>query len=330
MEAQRKLGYYPCPPEIAERIGRLLEWPAEGLATVFDPCCGCGVAVDAFSRYARERQTWGIELARERSEQATVRLDEVMNAAFEQCKVGRSAFSACWLNPPYDDELGGGRRTELAFLQDVTPTLRVGGVVVLLASARGMGNHELRAFLASHYEDVELFSFPETGASGYTATHVMTAIGRRRKEPIPDIGTIPSEPIVLPEDLRPLWKVPAGRAPKRWEAWGLTDEELCQRADRSPLWAEHAASGAVEVGKPLLPLKLGHLPLVLASGRLNGLIGDHLARATVSKQWHTVESKEVEARDGGTKVVDTQRQRVRLSIRVLAKRNGNAGIFEFA
>lgn len=331
---QMKMGYYPADPELAAQIGRMLVWPEGKRATVLDPSCGCGEALEAFvpppwREDEGRRALYGVELARNRAESAKTRLgdDHVLYGGFEQCRISDNCFSACWCNPPYDDELGGGKRTELEFLQRVTPLLVDGGILVLFCSYKA-NTPRLGEFLRAHYDTVKGWKHPPTDRPGYSYLEVHIIIGRKRKQAVlaDEKGSIPVEE--WPADPPQGWwlPVPPGRHPRMWDRCGCTDEELAEMADASPLFRADPRA-VLHLGAPLLPLKLGHIPMVLASGRLNGVIGDHVARAKITKTWVTIKSAESE---DGRKVYDTQRQKVSLTIRCLAKREGKAGVFDFA
>lgn len=313
---QKKLGYYPACPDLARKLGAMMRWPADKRVTVIDPTCGCGEALAAFAPPGAE--LWGVELSQNRSEAAASLLgaDRVLWCGFDQCSISHDAFSAMWLNPPYDDELGGGKRTELSFLQRATPLLVEGGVLVFFMSARAFSNR-VHDYLVSHYDQLWCFEHPPTDRAGYATLDVAIFVGVKRGQEIPPPpGRIPPGNWDQP----PSWVVPAGRAIRSFRKFALPDEELLQLVAKSGVWRQGEVRD-VRVGRPLLPLKLAHLPLVLASGRLNGHMGDHVARATVRKAWKEV-SRSVS--DDGKKEYSTQREQAFLSMRCLIREDGRA------
>jgi type I restriction-modification system DNA methylase subunit len=44
LEAKIKMGYYPTPLSVVERVRSFLKFPEEN-ANLFDPCCGEGLAL---------------------------------------------------------------------------------------------------------------------------------------------------------------------------------------------------------------------------------------------------------------------------------------------
>lgn len=339
-----RLGYYPADPELVKRISGFLKWPADKPAILLDPCCGQGEALAHFgpAPMGHPQSTheahmehprifrYAIELATSRHAVAAERLgaENVLYGGFEHAQISERCFSAMWLNPPYDDELGGGMRTELRFLQKATHLLAEGGVVVFLFSYRAL-NDRMCKFLHSYYDEIRMFDHPVTDRSGYADVQVKIVIAKRRRmetSPPADYW-LKCEPFPEVEADPPAWTVPPGRVPVRWFMGGFTDEQLCDLADRSSLWQQNVRNGPVNIGQPLLPPKLGHIPMILASGRLNGCIHDHYARARIDKYFVTIERKVDEK--GDATGVEVQRQKLRLSIKCLAKRDGRVTIVSF-
>ena len=323
---QMKMGYYPADPELAQRLGRLLTWP-EKPVHMLDPSCGKGEALCNFGPASAVR--YGVELDHNRYLAAcdAIGADRVLYAGFEQCGISPRSFGACWLNPPYDDEIGGGKRTELEFLSRVTPLLVEGGIVVFFFSHLAWRNDRMKSYIAGQYENVRLYRHPPTERNGYADTTVYILIGQRRRKEVgcpdrPELEDLPAE------GMAPLWTVPTGYVPSRWVRCGLTDAEIAQLADRSALWQQEA-SGPIALGRPLLPPKLGHIPMILASGRVNGLIHDHVARAKVSKHFKVVDTKVSTDAKGNETKYEVQKETVKLSIRCLVKRDGRVSVRTF-
>lgn len=96
------MGYYPTPPDVAERIGSFLRYP-EGNVNLLDPCCGEGLALSTLADGAHAT-TYGIELDGHRAELAKQNLDHVLKCSYEDTRISNNAFSCLFLNPPYDWE----------------------------------------------------------------------------------------------------------------------------------------------------------------------------------------------------------------------------------
>ena len=161
LAAQAKGGYYPTPERVVDLIADLIHTPTgyyyrerESLR-ILDPCCGAGDAlqrlVEGLSRpNALSMETYGIELHRDRAEEAEERLDHVLAADLFATSIANGAFGLLFLNPPYDYD-SEDKRTEHAFLTQTTRYLADDGLLVFIVpttAPRGLGPvplHPLRA-----------------------------------------------------------------------------------------------------------------------------------------------------------------------------------------
>jgi hypothetical protein len=89
----------------------------------------------------------------------------------------------------------------------------------------------------------------------------------------------------------------------------LDPEEIARDVAASPLWErlpELLLPEGRRVGlrRPLLPLKLAHLALVIAAGAVDGAMGDHYLEGTTRKVVDRVEEDEG---DGRVRVIEVER-----------------------
>ena len=77
LEARVKMGYYPTPLPVVDRIRTFLSYPA-GNASLLDPCCGEGTALRRLAE-GTGAATYGIEPDDYRAEQAGGALDHVLH-----------------------------------------------------------------------------------------------------------------------------------------------------------------------------------------------------------------------------------------------------------
>ena len=330
LAGQMRAGFYPIDPAVARAIGERMHWPEEG--AFLDPCCGHGEALRSFVPEFPGYSLYGVELSMGRAEKAKEVLNHVLCTGFEHVRITPESISAAWVNPPFDDELGGGDRVELKFLRQATRLLVPGGIMVLVAKADSW-NPQARSgktmtYLNSYYESVRAFWHPESKLPGYSYTSTAIYIGKKRRIPIETTETLTIHK--WNSEMWLDWTIPRSTGPKEWKACGFTDEQLCAMADASPLLHRKSSGGPVDIGRPPLPLKLGHIPMVLASGRFNGVIDDHVARAKISKRWREREVKKSVDKDGEEKEVSVQREEVAMSIKVLYKHQGVAAIKSFS
>ena len=86
LAAQAKGGFYPTPPRVVDLIAGLIRVPAgyyhrnRESVRILDPCCGAGEAVAQLAQRlggtnSLPIETYGVELHRDRAEEAGGRLD---------------------------------------------------------------------------------------------------------------------------------------------------------------------------------------------------------------------------------------------------------------
>ncbi len=138
--AQMKLGYYPAPLEAVAMAAERIRAP-QGRFTLLDPCAGEGQAVAHLGRLigCAPSSIHVIELEENRAEGLAKTLGAEGGKVLAAASVfgvgdSRGAFSLNWLNSPFDAAIAGGR-TEVRWLQQVTPWLAPGGVVALVCPA---------------------------------------------------------------------------------------------------------------------------------------------------------------------------------------------------
>src|SRR6516164_9768732 len=130
-------GFYGCAPEVVEMIGRLIQYQD---GAILDPCAGEGEALDVLARTlgVPRDKVYAIELERDRCAATKARLEgaHVMDAcSFFDARVNAGSFSLIWTNPPFDDNVHGGR-AEVDFLMRATGLLVAGGVICLVVPER--------------------------------------------------------------------------------------------------------------------------------------------------------------------------------------------------
>ena len=102
----------------------------------------------------------------------------------------------------------------------------------------------------------------------------------------------------------------------------IDEDELERELQESPLWTrlrEYSDRNGNGAGRPPLPLHSGHLGLLLASGYLDGVVGEredrHVVRGKVEKITHREEEY-----DGDT-LIERETESYRVSVKLL-KRDG--------
>ena len=80
-------------------------------------------------------ETYGVELHRDRAEEAEKRLGHALASDLFATSIANGAFGLLLLNPPYDHD-SEDKRTEHAFLTQTTRYLAEGGLLVFIVPAR--------------------------------------------------------------------------------------------------------------------------------------------------------------------------------------------------
>lgn len=163
-EARIKLGYYPTPLTVVERVRSFLSFPERNV-NILDPCCGEGRALKNLVEGA-STTTYGIELDDYRAERAKAMLDNVLKGSYEDARVTNNAFSCLFLNPPYDWESGGmpeegsGDRKEKTFLRGTVKYIQPNDVLVYIVPQKRVSN-DIANLLPYRFDDFNYYRFPD-------------------------------------------------------------------------------------------------------------------------------------------------------------------------
>ncbi len=94
-----KLGYYPTDLEHINWIVQGIEFLYGVTTNLFDPCCGCGLALRTLAQ-GNNCFTYGVELDRHRAEESLTRLHRVGFGSYFHSRISHDAFHVMLLNPP--------------------------------------------------------------------------------------------------------------------------------------------------------------------------------------------------------------------------------------
>ena len=329
LAAQAKLGFYPAAPEaITAILAHLKCQPSNpekkyDAISVLDPCAGEGAAIRQISDSLGVPETGVYTVELDPNRAASIReLIPTGNhcgpATFlaHGCQITGLSFGLVYANPPFDDELGGGRREELAFVEEATRKLAVKGVLVLVCPLKAIaGNRRFVEFVDSCYDDVCVYKFPDE----HRRYNEIVVFGKKRKELLPaddlysegklhqmqfswsgytDIKNLPflgreqpakwyhGRPLDREESVR-VWEIPRCWKPSVFKKNAHTDEELSKEIELSPLNRLLEEVVIPPPPAPPLPLGKGHVGLVLADGMLDGFVNDpyggHVVRGSSYK-----------------------------------------------
>ncbi len=287
LAGQLKGGFYPTPPRVVDYVRKLLApYPTWGRANrgnvmrLLDPCCGPGDALrqlaDSMGRSVPV-ETYGVELHAERAQQAAEQLDHVLSSDLFRCSIANRTFNLLWLNPPYDHDKED-KRVEHAFLTHCSRYLEPQGVLVFIIPRAQIARSA--RFLTTNYGEVQAWAFPEPEVELFDQVVVL---GERKEHPSPDaramnalLGGI-DDLSPLRSDLRPAYDVrhsPPGAAmfTTRVIDFGKAVAEARARG----LWTQDEITDAFwppadQTARPLMPLRKGHLAMLVAAGFLDNL-----------------------------------------------------------
>jgi hypothetical protein len=281
------MGYYPTPASLLDAIASYLSADSAGPCRVLDPCCGEGEALAHIAAKLNATETWGAELSPQRAQIAARVLTKVHGCAWQSCRVGRGSVSLLMLNPPYDDDPPTHTRLEQQFLEDSLPALCVGGVLIYIIPQRQLGNLSIARRLASYLEHITVVRFPDGEFEAFEQVVVFGIKRRSYTAPAQDgidritqLATMPSMQLpILQTQVQSVYVVLLapqhdldGRTPMfrrlHWEPEDLINAAQAQgvRA-RSRAWRDALASVDAEVVvHPAMPLKKGHIAMLMAAG----------------------------------------------------------------
>jgi hypothetical protein len=326
LAAQAKGGFYACPPEAVAMAASLMT-PSESFA-LLDPCAGKGAAIAQLAQ-TLGGQPHAIELDEGRAELLKAALPEgrvLAPASFLGCSISQNSFSLAWVNPPFDDEIGGGQRVELTFLMRATHLLKTGGVMALVCPERISDTYSIQQYMLQWCTDISRVPFPEPR----TYDEVIV-IGKKRRQPV-DAGKLDWDAECRHTVEPGFYAIPPSAGPKQFSKTDFTDLELARALATSPLRRRLEPPAEIPLSEPPLPLANGHIALLLASGKLDGLVcpdkePPHVVRGTARKQQYLASQEEDEKPDGAIVTKTTYSEKILLTIRALGK-DGSIKTFE--
>ena len=191
LAAQAKGGFYPTPERVVDLLAELIHTPTgyyhrdRETLRILDPCCGAGEALAQLAERmdapnAIPIETYGVELHRDRAEEAEERLDHALASDLFATSIANGAFGLLLLNPPYDYD-SEDKRTEHAFLTQTTRYLAEGGLLVFIVPRQRLAVSA--RYLSTHYGRMRCWAFPHPEREVFDQVVLM---GYRKADPVPD------------------------------------------------------------------------------------------------------------------------------------------------
>lgn len=289
-----KAGFYPTPCEVVDLIAEYIRRPMfpEGIR-LLDPCCGEGEALRALAARMGVKETYGVELDLERAKRAKAGLKRVISGSFESMRSVWRGFSLLFLNPPYDHD-EESKRLEYKFLVKLTPYLQTGGLLIYLIVKKHL-NKETARYLASHFEDIEVRRFPDPHFERFSQ---IVIFARKREgafrspESERALNRIASsDPSGISELLKPdypVYELPSGSQNFVFYSEAVHPEETLMEVSAKGLYQDGRVTDALfPVSrariKPLMPLRKGHLAMLISAGYLNNALLEYRGRKLLIK-----------------------------------------------
>ena len=327
LSAQAKGGFYPTPPNVVDLIAGLVHVPSSyygcrETVRILDPCCGAGEALARFAERlggpgAVPVETFGVELHTERAEQARERLDRTLAVDLFSTSIANGAFGVLLLNPPYDHD-GETKRVEHRFLVHTTRYLAEGGLLIFIVARKRLAVSA--RYLASHYRRIRCWAFPEPEREAFDQ---VVLIGYRKAEPHSDPHSeeqirewADGESETLAACRYPIYTAATTPAGDILFATRTVDPvAAAAEARRSGLWASPEINDSLWPAgdlrtRPLMPLRKGHMAMLVAAGFLDNLCLESeeqriLVKGRTSKEFVLVEATEDK---------ETYRERLRTTV----------------
>jgi len=320
-----KMGYYPTPLSVIERIKTFIACPENQHINALDPCCGEGLALKKLAE-GFDCQTYGIELDGHRAEKAKKNLNHVLWCSYTETRISNGCFSILFLNPPYDEEtLNDGittssERKEKVFLKDTITYLQPGGLLVYIIPQPRLGS-SIAKILSYRFEQFRIYRFH---GEEYHAFKQIVVFGVKKSKPGIDesnrMALTKLRDSDLPEILlchEPCYSLPQAGNIGRFRSTVINVEELEHEAQASPLWSrleELARGDVMRKERPPLPLHEGHIALMLATGSLDGVVGEGDDRHVVKGRVQKVVTKHQEQHENGYQEREVDRYQVSVKI----------------
>jgi predicted RNA methylase len=335
LASQAGAGFFPTPPRVVEALCHHLVAHAVGtkqVVRVLDPCAGTGEPLAEVAR-TLSAESYGIEINHERAERCRTVLDHVLATSAFTVRLANGAFSFVWLNPPYDAD-DEKRRLEHAFLTGLSRALCPGGILVFLIP---QGRLAVSArYLAAHFTGFRVYRFPDPEYAAFgqlvllaikKETAALDLAAQRRlaawsEADLPVLSDTPDgPPLVVPA-------LPAGEVlfvPLAFDPTLAAGEARRRGVWVQPAFAEQISPPNERPVRPLMPLRRGHLALLIAAGLLNNVVLRQDGRCVLVKGRTRKDLVQVESDDDETEI---QREVLRTSIVVLDLDSGGIEVVD--
>ena len=298
-----KMGYYPTDIAHVKMMKKALRFP-ENKVNLFDPCCGCGLALEALA-LGTDSVTYGTEIDEARGKEAETRLSRVGFGSFFFSRISSEAFHVLFLNPPYLNVIGEGgvkARSEKRFLVESMHHLMPDGVLIYIVPYYRL-TYDICRVLCDNFRDISVFRFLD---SEFSKFRQIVVFGIKKKK---EDGSAEAEKLsrfaMLPEKIpvidtlgTEVYTVPGiEKKVEVFKGANFNLGELKRQLAKSKsinMFFEKSKIDAMEK-RPLLPLNIGQVGLIGGSGLINGYVDcdtPHVIKGRIIKEVKRRENEE--------------------------------------
>lgn len=339
-------GFFKTPTHLLPRIAHILQPTHEASLrsyeniSLMDPCAGEGEAIITLAKAWTNTPAviYACEMEKTRFETLENNLKEYSESYHNSCLHGDAfrvlikkdhseGVSVLYLNPPYDTDKVWGR-LEHKFLERFTSSLTENGVLLFVVPYYAL--EVSAAYLATHYENLSCYKFPEEDFQVYKQ---VVLVGRKlaTTEDLSLNKQVESQVLqwargsdYLMQELPTIVSRPAYTIPtvSSWRgglaSWEIQDIDYTSLVSKSQPWTHTPARGVCQLIKNVLPEgsveesllrkypvatppRPAHVASGIAAGVFNGskiapddpksLFPDLLVKGVFTQEYRTVEEK---------------------------------------
>lgn len=275
----QQLGYYPTSKEVAELITTYIA-PSKTVGRIYDPCMGQGEFLQILGKQLN-LETFGVELSEKRYEIAKEIIANSVCAPAQNVTVTDRSMSLLALNPPYDENhTENMRRVETDFLRITTSKLMQDGILVYIVPDYILEQPEIYKHLLGYYEDIRIYRYIESKYRQIVLFGKKRAAYKRPENediaPWFDIAVRKEYPD-LSEQTEPFYVLPVSASVTKFNFYSNDYDpvSLCNASVDGTFANTFGWRNIIDptlrqkdLENPAMPLKKGHLAMILASGMM--------------------------------------------------------------